>query len=114
MVAPAQNFQPGQPMMGGDQDADSAAGSVRIYIDVAADGSLEVGQGPVPPEDEAAGGAESADQPAKDIADALKQALMLYKQISGSAKDQGQAAFNSGFGAAGASPSSSAQVERMA
>ena len=108
MVAPAQNFQPGASMMGGDgaEGQDDDAGSQEICITVASDGSLSVGL-------EMGGEMQGDETPAKDIADALKQALMLYKQISGGAQAQDQAAFDGGFGkSTSITPSASAPTER--
>ena len=83
MDAAAQSYQQPAQMTGAGADAgeDDDAGSQEIVIAVAADGSMTVGM-------EVGGQEQGEATPAKDIADALKQALMLYQgmQTGGTAQ----------------------------
>ena len=79
----AAQIQPDAPMMdgGGTDGEDDDVGSKEIVISVMPDGSMTVGM-------EVDGQDQGEATPAKDIADALKQALMLYQgmQTGGTAQ----------------------------
>ena len=106
MADPAmQQQQPADATMGQDQDDQGASaqqdqdqGGVRIYIDCAPGGTFEVGSMPIPADESEDEGQEKQ---AASFGDALKAALMIYRENSpGDSTAQQQ--FESGYKKGGA------------
>ena len=97
------NAYTGQPGQMAEGEPEGQADGSEICIAIAQDGAittyLEVGGQP-----------KGEKMPARDITEALKQAVSLYRQIgAGSEQD----AFSAGFGKAGPSPSPASPSERL-